>query len=61
MRKVTLQLDPEDFDALENAARKKGVSIEEWAADAVHLLLSTHTIDYEDFKRAYQSTDGELI
>ena len=61
MRKVMLQLDPNDYAALENAARKKGVSIEEWAADAVHLMLSTHTIDYEDFERGYQSTDGELI
>jgi len=61
MYKVTIRLGQQDYDALCAAAVKKGVSIEEWAADAVHLLLSTHTIDYGDFEHGYDNSQGELI
>ena len=62
MSTVTIRLSRQDYDALTAAALKKGVSIEEWAADAVHLLLSTHTIDYGDYERGYQNSENcELI
>jgi len=50
---ITISLSEEDFGTLSKAAAVKGVSAEEWVLDAVHLLLSPHSIDSEELADGY--------
>jgi len=61
MRKVTIEIDDKDYEVLEAAANKRGVTVEQWARDAVHLLLSAHTIDYAGYENSKNHVQDELI
>jgi len=55
MRKITINLDDKDFDALSKVSQKKGIQPESFVSQIVHKSLVSHTIDYEDMAKGYES------
>jgi len=57
---ITISLSVQDYAVLVRAAAAKGIAPEEWAADAVHLMLSPHTIDSKELADGYRSLGTEV-